>query len=68
METDVTVSITLNTEAKAIKAINEIANWLEGNEPVPDHWDEEKRYETYVKIARALNGKSCRMLHTLLRE
>ena len=68
METDVTVSITLNTEAKAIKAINEIANWLEGNEPAPDHWDEEKRYEIYVKIARSLNGKACRMLHTLMKE
>ena len=68
METDVTVSITLNTEAKAIKAINEIANWLEGNEPVPNHWNEEKRYETYVEIARSLNEKSCRMMYKLMKE
>ena len=68
MKTDVTVSINLNTSEKAIKAINEIANWLEGNEPVPNHWNEEKRYETYVEIAKSLNGKSCRMMYKLLRE
>ena len=66
MKTETTVEINLNTNDKVVRAINEISSWLESNEPIPNHWIESKRSDTYKEIHSRLTAKSIQMLAKLV--
>lgn len=47
------------------QVLDEMAEYLEGQEPPPDHWDEDKRDQFYLQINEALSPKACDMINKL---
>jgi hypothetical protein len=52
---DITVAFKCPSRAIEIaRMLNEIARYLEGNEPPPNHWEEAKREKFYFDITQEL--------------
>ena len=47
--------------------LNDIANYLEGNEPPPDHWIEPDRRDTYLIIKMNIEENTRRMISKLFK-
>jgi len=60
------VTIEIRKEPWAYATVlNDLAKYIEGNESVPDHWDEAKREDFYTHFSGQLSTKAQRMVEKL---
>ncbi len=63
---DLRIKIDFRKDSQSIaRIINSISEYLESDNPVPDHWDEDKRRDFYLYLNLNLSVKSRAMIEKI---
>ena len=67
MDNRFSINVAVNkSEIAYAQILNEMADYLESNEPAPNHWEEGKREDFYRILSRGLSIKAIMMVKAIV--